>query len=294
MRKINSPRERTLSNTIATIFACLIVIGVPILSLQQYSHVFKIDKRSSDPLATFQPRAIDKTKSSIKLFEEPLISVTFDDGWEVTYSDAMPLLQKYGIHTTQYVLTGVEDDQKYLSWKQIQAIHETGHEIGCHSHTHPDLRVLSNEDLYTQVHGCKTELNNRFGETASFASPYGAFDQRTISVIRNDFTSQRNTNGDSSNGVTDDDVNLAQNFNQFNIIGMTIKRDTSVAEIKSLVNYTIEHNGWLVLTYHQADDGGSKYGIDIQSLEAQLKVINQAPARVVTVGEVIRSWKSTK
>ncbi len=294
MRISNSHRERTLSSIFATIFACLIVIGVPILSLQQYSHFISIDRRSSAPLSPFQTRSQDKDETPLQLFKEPLISVTFDDGWEVTYTDAMPLLHKYGIHTTQYVLSGVEKDQKYLSWKQIQAIHEAGHEIGCHSETHPDLRILDDEALNKQVHGCKTVLEKRFGDITSFASPYGAFNQRTIATISTDFTSQRNTNGDSSNGVTEDDINLAESFDQFNIIGMTIKRDTSVAEIKNLVDFTNANNGWLVLTYHQADDGGTKYGIDTASLEAQLKVINQAPARVVTVGEAIRSRNNTK
>jgi len=294
MRKSNSQRERTIRSTLATLCACAIVIGVPILSVRQYSHFINIDHRNSTPLAPLQVRTQDKSQTPYQLFKEPLISVTFDDGWEVTYADAMPLLQKYGIRTTQYVLSGVEKDQKYLSWKQIQAIHNAGHEIGCHSETHPDLRLLDDKDLTQQVHGCKVELSKQIGTVSSFASPYGAADQRTLAKISTDFSSQRNTNGDSSNGVTEDDVNLEDGFNPLNIIGMTIKHDTSITEIKNLINYTTAHNGWLVLTYHQADDGSTKYGIDAADLEAQLRLINQAPARVVTIDQVIRSRSQTK
>ena len=290
----NSQRGSTFRSALATFCACAIVIGVPLFSLRQYSHFINIDHRSSAPLAPLQARKQDRNSSPYHLFQEPLISVTFDDGWEVTYTDAMPLLQKYGIHTTQYILSGVEKDQKYLSWNQVRAIHDAGHEIGCHGKSHPDLRLLNDTDLTEQVHGCKQELAKRFGMVTSFASPYGAFDTRTLAKISTDFSSQRNTNGDSSNGVTEDDVNLKEGFNQFNITGMTIKNDTPLSEIQSLIDYTVAHNGWLVLTYHQADDGSAKYGINTEDLAAQLQVINRAPARVVTIDQAIRSRSTVK
>jgi peptidoglycan/xylan/chitin deacetylase (PgdA/CDA1 family) len=56
------------------------------------------------------------------LFGQPLLSVTFDDGWESVYTQAMPILQRDGIRTTQYVLSGTEKDPLYMSWAQIGAM----------------------------------------------------------------------------------------------------------------------------------------------------------------------------
>lgn len=290
MKKNNARFVGKFRRVLATAFACIVVVGVPLLSLNQYGHVFARESRSASTLPEFQPRAVDQNKQPYYLFEEPLISVTFDDGWEVTYDGAMPLLQKYGIHSTQYILSGVEENPEYLSWSQVNKIKEAGHEIGCHTDTHPDLKLLDDGDIMAQLTACNNKVYKETGVSVkNFASPYGSADERTLTEIRKMYKSQRNTNGDSSNGVTEVDVNLRKNFNRYNIIGMTVKRDTSPQEIQALVDFAIKNNGWLVLTYHQADDGGSKYGIDTKNLEAQLQVLNRSSARIVTVDQALNS-----
>src|SRR5690606_1721656 len=101
------------------------------------------DKRRATPLANMQTRAIDAGNAPIKPFGEPIITVTFDDGWESIYTDAMPLLQKYGIPTTQYVLSDEERNPLYLTFDQIHAMDRAGHEIACHGGDHTDLTILT-------------------------------------------------------------------------------------------------------------------------------------------------------
>jgi peptidoglycan/xylan/chitin deacetylase (PgdA/CDA1 family) len=291
MKKSNVMVWVKVRRVLATAFAFSIVIGVPLLSLNQYGHFFHFDTRKVSAAPAFNARSVDTNSKPYHLFEEPLISVTFDDGWETTYTEAFPVLQKYGIHTTQFVLSGVEKQHEYLNWEQIKSMHDAGHEIGCHSDTHPDFRQIDDEDIKYQLDTCKQKVEERIGKVNSFASPYGSADNRTLTDVSKVFSSQRNTNGDSSNGVTDADVNLKPGFNRFNIIGMTVKRDTSAKEIQDLVDFAVKHNGWLVLTYHQADDGSSKYGLDTKHLDEQMAVLNKSSARVVTVGQAINSIK---
>lgn len=281
-------------HSLAVVFACTIVIGVPLMSILQFAHLHSTQGRKTPPLPAFQIRAIDRTSKPIHIFREPLISVTFDDGYETTYQAALPILQRRGIISTQYVLSGVEDNPLYLSWEQIKLIQTAGHEIGCHTISHPDLRTLDDQAVMQQLQGCKTTLEKRFGPITDFASPYGSEDARTLSDIKKVFVSQRNTNGDSSNGVTDADVNTAAYFDPNNIIGMTVKRNTTLLEFQQLINYTIANNGWLVLTYHQADEGLSKYGQDPAELDQQMAVLQRAPVRIVTVHQAITSWQATK
>ncbi len=119
----------------------------------------------------------------------------------------------------------------------MKQMKDAGHQLACHSMTHADLTTLNAEDLDFQLRQCKTELSNRFGTTPDFASPYGAQNATTITAISKYFDSQRNTNGDPSNGVTDVDVNTAKNFNRYNIIGVTVRKDTTVKELQELVAY---------------------------------------------------------
>lgn len=278
----------------ATALACAVVLGVPLLSVLQWGH-FSIDHRKVSALSAFQPRSVDKTSKPIALFQEPLVTVTFDDGWESTYTQALPLLNKYGIHSTQFIISGEDKDQDYLSWAQIKQMEKDGQEIGCHTVSHPNLTTLSNSDVMKQLQGCQDTMVKELGhKVVDFASPYGAANDQTITDIKKVFKSQRNTNGDASNGVTDADVNLADNFNPYNIIGMTIKRDTTPQQIQAMLDYAKAHNGWVVLTYHQAETGQEKFGIDPKSLDEQLSLLSKSDVRIVTMQQVITAWEAAR
>jgi peptidoglycan/xylan/chitin deacetylase (PgdA/CDA1 family) len=277
---------------IATAIACIVVLGVPALTVLQFWHPHS-DHRKATPIAAMQTRSIDNTPTTPKLFQQPLISVTFDDGYETTYQDSLPILQKHGIHSTQYILSGVENNPLYLNWAQVKAIQKAGHEIGCHTVTHPDLTTVSQQELMHQLTDCKKTMEHELGTSVTdFASPYGAENAQTLADIKKVFASQRNVYGDSSNGVTNVDVNTAKKFKPNDIIGMTVKHDTSLAEIQALVDFTIKNNGWLVLTYHQADDGASKYALDTSKLDDQMNLLEHTQVRIVTVHQALSGWKS--
>ncbi len=279
----------------ATLFACFIVLGVPAYSFAEIGHFHFTPDRPATKLPAFQTRAIDRSNAPVQLFKQPLITVSFDDGWETTYNQAMPLLNKYGIHSTQYLLSGTEADRDYLSWAQITAMQKDGQEIACHTINHPDLTTISSADVMTQLTGCDKTMSARYGAITDFASPYGAQNTSTISQIKKVFGSQRNTNGDPTNGVTQEDVNTpvgegGKGFDKYNITGVTVRNETTVAQIQALVDYAEKNNGWVVLTYHQANDGQSKWSVNIQSMEAQLAVLSKSPVRIVTVKQALAGY----
>jgi peptidoglycan/xylan/chitin deacetylase (PgdA/CDA1 family) len=288
--------RRSIREVITGLVVFGIVLVVPVFSLIEFGRFFHgTDNRSGAPLPVMTQRQVDTNTLPPQLFKEPLITVTFDDGFESIYETALPLLQKYGIHSTQYIIPGTTDNHQYVSWKQVEQMQKGGHEIACHTMTHPDLTILSDADLDWQLRECKVELNQRFGSITDFASPYGSQNDRTIRAISKYFDSQRNTNGDPTNGVSEVDVNTADNFNRYNIIGVTVRHDTSVRELQELVAYAKATNGWVVLTYHQADEGtGSQFGVDPEKLERQFKYLSGTNVRIVTIREALQGVKAEK
>lgn len=279
-----------------TAFLVCIIVALPLfLTVWQWGKLFGTDtSRRATPLPAMYQRPQDNN-SAPQLFKEPLISVTFDDGWESVYKIAMPELQKTGIHTTEYVLTGTETYPGYMSWDQIKAVQKAGHEIACHSVSHPDLTTLDDQDLQKQLLGCKSTLSKEIGQPVlDFASPYGSYNSHTIDAIKKDYGSQRNINGVIADGISDADINLPSNFDRYNIIGVTVRRETTVAQLQQLIDYARARNGWLVLTYHQADDGPSQYGIDPNAMNKQLAYLSQAPVRIVTISQVITALNNQK
>ena len=117
--------------------------------------------------------------------EKPLI-ITFDDGYEDNYTNAFPLLQKYGFTATFFLITSFLDQGRpeYLSWDQVIELHQAGMEFGAHSYDHPDLRGKSVDYLVWESLGPRQAIEARIGEPVRFfAYPSGKYDQQVIDVI---------------------------------------------------------------------------------------------------------------
>jgi len=112
------------------------------------------------------------------------VSITFDDGYADNYDVVFPLLKKYRIPATIFVVSGFVDGTdplnessgwKPLSWAQIREMMDSGLvEIGGHTHSHPVLSELDDFDAWNEVSRCKQVLESRLqSEVAYFAYPYG-------------------------------------------------------------------------------------------------------------------------
>lgn len=117
---------------------------------------------------------------------KPII-ITFDDGYRDVYTNAFPLLQKYGFTATIYVITDFVDRglTPYLTWPQIEEMGAAGMEFGAHSRDHPDLRRKPYDFLVWQILGPKQTLEAHLpAPVRTFSYPSGAYDQHVIDVLR--------------------------------------------------------------------------------------------------------------
>lgn len=158
----HGPKDK-IRRSLATIVACVIVLGVPLLSIRQFWHPHSTPSRPATTLPALQERAIDRTKPTSKLSKESLISVAFDDSYESPYKEAVPILQRNSVHSTQYILSGVDDKPEYLSWAQIKGTQQSGHKIGCLSIGHGDLTTSTDKQLMEhQALRCVVTVGKRF------------------------------------------------------------------------------------------------------------------------------------
>src|SRR3954465_6555116 len=107
---------RLIKRSVSAFLICAIVALPLFFTVFQWGRIARGDtSRQATPLPAFVQRQADAANTP-QLFSQPIVSVTFDDGWESVYTVAMPLLQKYGIHTTQYILSGTEKYPAYMNW----------------------------------------------------------------------------------------------------------------------------------------------------------------------------------
>lgn len=121
---------------------------------------------------------------AVKLPDKPVV-ITFDDGYEDNYSNAFPILAKYGYKAAVFMV-GINFDRKdRLSSREIGAMTAAGYTVGGHSMTHPNLTALDGPRLAAEVAGSRAKAERVTGKAVRyFAYPGGFYDIRTVEAVR--------------------------------------------------------------------------------------------------------------
>ncbi len=127
--------------------------------------------------------------------EKPVI-LTFDDGMSDFFTEALPILSHYNFPATLYIATAFvngtcdwlrregESTRLMVTWQQIPQIQAAGIECGAHSHTHPQLDMLSHSEAQQELLTSKKILEDHLGQrVTSFAYPYGYYTAATQRLI---------------------------------------------------------------------------------------------------------------
>ena len=114
------------------------------------------------------------------------ILLTFDDGhWDLD-TDVLPILKKYNVKATAYIIPGFIGGSDFLSSQQLQdVISSKLVEIGAHTVHHISLKGKFLPIVQYEVNQSKSMLEKEFHlSVVSFAYPGGAFDEQAIKVVK--------------------------------------------------------------------------------------------------------------
>ncbi len=114
------------------------------------------------------------------------IVLTFDDGYEDFYYYAFPLLKKYQMKGTIYIIYNFIGRNGYLNESQIKEIIASGLvELGAHTLNHAYLKDMKENLAWKEIYDSKILLEKKFGvEVSGFAYPFGAFSKETVNLVR--------------------------------------------------------------------------------------------------------------
>jgi peptidoglycan/xylan/chitin deacetylase (PgdA/CDA1 family) len=206
-----------------------------------------------------------------------VVSVTFDDGWQSVKDKALPLLNRYHIRTTQYVISEVADREvpEYMDLGTVMQLKKAGHEIGSHSLLHCNQTELSKDLIQDNASRSKTILEKQgLGPIKSFAYPLGQYNETTQDIFSKSYPLIRT----SDFGYND------RYFDETNVHSMGVIDKTSDSEFQLWLDYAKKHRQWLVIVYHRTNESG-EYNVTDAQLDRQLNMISKSGIKVLPMSE---------
>lgn len=137
----------------------------------------------------FTGRSTQAYKLQLELFESHLriivaqpvpVQLTFDDGGKCHILHTAPLLEKFGLSGIFFIPTAFIGTPGFLDPDDIAQLHQRGHTIGTHSHTHRPLSILSSEQVLEEWKQSVSILSAITGTAIRYASLPGGWYSRKI------------------------------------------------------------------------------------------------------------------
>lgn len=221
-----------------------------------------------------------------------VVSLTFDDSNLDQYTNALPILQQYGMHGTFYVITGyIGVNSGYLTMPDLQAIANDGNEIGGHTVLHPYMTHITADEATREACDSRNTLLNWGFSVTDFAYPYSDQNSAVQSIVKHcGYNSGRLDEDLKGPHSCQSGCPLTDSIPPSDPYGIAtpdaVKDDWTLSDLESLVTNAESTGGWLPLTFHHiCDDDCNAYSVSpaifssflawLQNQNVQVKTVNQ-------------------
>jgi Polysaccharide deacetylase len=116
--------------------------------------------------------------------------LTFDDGYRDFYTNAFPILKKYGFTATMFVPTGAINQRgpfkgkPVMTWDEIRELKGQGIQFGSHTVTHPKLQDMPLQDVKYELEISKAHLEEELDQSiTAFCYPYAFPEENTTFIL---------------------------------------------------------------------------------------------------------------
>ncbi len=121
---------------------------------------------------------------------------TLDDGIRDQYTIAAPLLKKYELPATFFVLAWAPESTEKaeakkpgswsgITWEEMKELIADGHEIGNHSWSHQDFRRMPAEKYDKEILAAQERIAERVGvKPTTFCFPFNGMNEASLAVVQ--------------------------------------------------------------------------------------------------------------
>ena len=175
-----------------------------------------------------------------------MVTITMDDGAQVQYDNAFPILSARGIPATTYIVADRMPLPWYVTVDELDEMVAAGWEVGSHSVTHSQLAELSLEEIDYELRVSKGILEDAGYTVENLAYPYGSFDERVIEVAKQYYETAADV---SYLGLPYTSSEELSGDEPWQLARYHIQNGDEV-QVKSYIDQAIAEKGWVIFFFH--------------------------------------------
>lgn len=135
----------------------------------------------------FNTLSLEQVKQHLRNADSPLpdkpIIINFDDGYLDNYTNVFPILQKYSMKASFYIITGMVGLDDRMTSFHIREMEAAGMDFGSHTVTHRFLKELASKEAEFELTQSKYDLEQILGKAVDFvAYPGGSYNPDTLTI----------------------------------------------------------------------------------------------------------------
>ena len=279
--------------------------------------IFVILLEGQFPVTYGESVTINRTNNKV-------VILNFDDNRKSQFTQAKPILDKYGFKATFYVVCNYLDNKKaYMNWTELETLYKEGHDVGSHTMNHDNLSDSSKNSLEYQIGKSKDCLQEHGINATSFAYPFDkGWDNKTIvnivskyyelaraassplTFLHCDGWKDKSNQTDCRTYTKNGKLNYA---NKYSIRGWShdLSRkvnsyddpalfDRFIQVVNSQSNYN--KNGTIkaipIIIYHRAGDQVANYNTELDLFKKEMKYLHDSNFTVLTMADLGYNEKS--
>ncbi|MDF2918219.1 MAG: hypothetical protein K0S70_2436 [Microbacterium sp.] len=211
-----------------------------------------------------------KARPSVARTAVPLVVFMDDDGRAPAWSVLRPLFAAQGVKASFAITTDLIDSANHMSWDQVRALRDEGHEIVNHSKTHASLATADAAQAASEIVAALAKFHAEGIYPEGFAYAQSTSNALARAVVRN--THRYGLGGIGGGGGTRVPI-------WSYAIGRTLVNAASVlGDLTAMVDQYIANPGILVFFTHSTD-------VSAATINALIDYVQAAGVEIVTSGE---------
>ncbi|NWJ26913.1 polysaccharide deacetylase family protein [Rhizobium sp. RM] len=210
----------------------------------------------------------------------PIVSFTFDDVPESSWTNGARILEEEGARGTFYIsgnfVDGYDNERKMVPAQGCADLVAKGHELACHTYSHRKLSSFSRSELAADLERNDKALAAFDGMSGprNFSVPFGMASPLMQPLLRKRFKTARSIMPGINKGRTD----------LHNLAAVELRPDQTYLDAADRwLAEVLQTGGWLIFFTHDVSSTPSFYGCPETKLRDLVRSAVSGGAKVMTV-----------